>query len=217
MTKDADRWTRAPDDPVYGGKLLLPSFGIQVTQSNPRTRAYRTRSTITHKPREEWVAVPVVDPGIPREVSDAAREAIKNNKKTSSAGSRFWELSGGVARCAECGLALTPITAKRKKSGKVDYYYCCLGHYQRKICSNNKNYRAEELEARVASGVWLLLRDPEKVLAHIDEHIAQEALHDPTGEAKVLKERVAGIERKIARAQDLAIGVSSPKRSSARK
>nr|MBA3951363.1 recombinase zinc beta ribbon domain-containing protein [Rubrobacter sp.] len=159
----------------------------------------------THKPREEWVAVPVADPGIPREVVDAAREAIKDNKKTSSAGSRFWELSGGVARCAGCGSALTPLTVNRKNRGKVDHYYRCLGHHQRRICPNNRHYRAEELEARVAGGVWLLFRDPEKVLAHIDERIEREALRDPAEEAKVWEERIAGLDRKISRAQDLAI------------
>ena len=178
----------------------------QVSEAGPGgKRAYRTRSTTTHKPREEWVAVPVADPGIPRELVDAAREAIKDNKKTSSAGSRFWELSGGVARCAECGSALTPLTVNRKGRGKVDHYYRCLGHYQRRICPNNKHYRADELEARVAQGIWLLFRDPEKVMAHLDERIEREALRDPAEEAKVWEERISALEKKISRAQDLAI------------
>ena len=34
---------------------------------------------ILWKPREEWVAVPVPDSGIPRQVADAARDAVKDN------------------------------------------------------------------------------------------------------------------------------------------
>jgi hypothetical protein len=51
-------------------------------------------------PREEWIGIPVPDPGIPREWVLAAREAIKDNERVSR---RFWELTGGVLRCAACG------------------------------------------------------------------------------------------------------------------
>ena len=53
-------------------------------------------SKITHKPREEWIGIPVPDAGIPREVVQAARTMLENNTATSAASSRFWELSGGV-------------------------------------------------------------------------------------------------------------------------
>ncbi len=35
MPGKQSKWNRSPDDPVYGGKLLLPSFGIYVTRSDP--------------------------------------------------------------------------------------------------------------------------------------------------------------------------------------
>src|SRR5215210_9305689 len=73
----------------------------QIAEPSPDGRLYRKTAKTTAKSKEEWIAVPVPDPGIPREVVDAAREARKDNKKCSSAGSRFWELSGGVSRCAE--------------------------------------------------------------------------------------------------------------------
>jgi len=43
----------------------------------------------TEKDRSEWIAVPVPDSGIPREWVDAAREAVRNNKKPSSTGRRY--------------------------------------------------------------------------------------------------------------------------------
>jgi site-specific DNA recombinase len=178
----------------------------QVSEVRPSgERVYRTRSTTTPKPREEWIAVPVPHPGIPRATVDAARRAIKDNKKTSSAGSRFWELSGGVARCKECGRALTPQTLKRKKRGKVDYYYRCLGHWHEGACSNKKHHRAEDLELRVASGVASLFGDRDTLLSHIDERIRQETESNPEREAIVWTKRIAALDRKISRAQDLAI------------
>lgn len=43
MAKDKSKWTRSPDDPIYTGEILLPSFGLRVTRSSPRTEAYPTR------------------------------------------------------------------------------------------------------------------------------------------------------------------------------
>jgi hypothetical protein len=40
--------------------------------------------------REEWIGVPVPDPGIPREWVLAARDAIKNNEKVFNCGRRFY-------------------------------------------------------------------------------------------------------------------------------
>lgn len=63
-------------------------------------KTYPTIKKSVPVPREEWIGVPVPDPGIPRERVLAAREAIKNNKRVSNCGRRFWELTGGVLRCA---------------------------------------------------------------------------------------------------------------------
>jgi hypothetical protein len=45
VTRDKRKWTQTPADPYYSGKLLLPSFGIEVdgievTRSAPRTEVY---------------------------------------------------------------------------------------------------------------------------------------------------------------------------------
>ncbi len=61
-------------------------------------RRYVTRTQYVNKPREEWIAVPVPDAGVPRELVDRGRAALRDNEKCSSAGRRFWELSGGIVR-----------------------------------------------------------------------------------------------------------------------
>ena len=45
MTRDKRKWTHTLADPYYSGKLLLPSFGIEVdgievTRSAPRSKVY---------------------------------------------------------------------------------------------------------------------------------------------------------------------------------
>jgi site-specific DNA recombinase len=54
-------------------------------------RTYKKKNSCIERPKEEWIAVPVPDSGIPREWVDAAREAIKANGKISNAGHRVWE------------------------------------------------------------------------------------------------------------------------------
>ncbi|HLM77048.1 MAG TPA: recombinase family protein [Rubrobacteraceae bacterium] len=61
----------------------------QVVVNTPEGSVYRKKRKVVEKPRNEWIAVPVPDAGIPRESVDAAREAIANNPRLSSAGHRF--------------------------------------------------------------------------------------------------------------------------------
>jgi hypothetical protein len=79
----------------------------------------RKKDQYVQRPKEEWVAVPVPDSGIPREWVDTVRDALKSNRVPSSAGRRVWEISGGIIKCVECGrnmmihsvLALAPRAA----------------------------------------------------------------------------------------------------------
>lgn len=75
----------------------------QVAEHGPEGRRYRKVQRTVRKPHNEWVAVPVPDAGIPRELVDTARERIRYNARTSKAGDDFWELSGGVFFCGGCG------------------------------------------------------------------------------------------------------------------
>ncbi len=72
----------------------------RVTQSKRKVAANRFAYKTSVKPKEDWIAIPVPQSGIPQEWVDRAREAIRNNRRPSSASLRFWELSGGVMRCA---------------------------------------------------------------------------------------------------------------------
>jgi site-specific DNA recombinase len=66
-------------------------------------RRYRKKVRTRERPVEERLYVPVPYAGIPRELVDAARAAIRDNRRPSNAGRRFWELSGGILRCEVCG------------------------------------------------------------------------------------------------------------------
>jgi site-specific DNA recombinase len=74
-------------------------------------RRYKKRVRYVLRPREEWIAVPVPDSGVPREVVDSARRTIKYNRAPSNAGRRFWELSGG----------LRPLRSVRPRYGFTHY------------------------------------------------------------------------------------------------
>ena len=78
---------------------------------------------ITPRPEEEWIAVPVPDSGILREWVDLARETIADNVKFSQNNNRPWELSGGIARCAECRWAMRAHSVQSAKSTHVNHYY----------------------------------------------------------------------------------------------
>src|SRR3712207_4065978 len=56
---------------------------------------YRKIKKSVPVPREDWIAVPVPDSGIPREWVMAARSSIEGNRWFSNAGHRVWELTGG--------------------------------------------------------------------------------------------------------------------------
>ena len=98
----------------------------QVSELGPNgERTYRKKGHYVQRPKEEWVAVPVPDSGIPREWVDVAREALKGNSVPSSAGRRVWELSGGIIKCSECGrnMMIHSVLAARAK-GRRFYYRC---------------------------------------------------------------------------------------------
>jgi site-specific DNA recombinase len=84
----------------------------QEAVNGPDGEPYKKRVKITQRPGEEWIAVPVPDSGIPREWIDLARDAIKDNVKFPRNNDRPWVLSGGIARCAECGWTMTTHTVR---------------------------------------------------------------------------------------------------------
>lgn len=147
----------------------------RVSEPGENGRIYRRRRKVTEKPREEWIGVTVPDAGLEREVVEAAREAIRNNRKTSNVGHRFWELSGGVSQCAECGRSLVT-SVSYGRNNKPYFYYVCPRNYEHHwgACPSTKCHRAKELEERVWSLVSGLLKDPERLRAGLERTIEEE-------------------------------------------
>jgi hypothetical protein len=137
----------------------------QVAEVGENGRRYRRRSKNTTKPPKEWVAVPVPDPGVPREWVDAAREAIKDNRRPPSSNRRFWELSGSLLCCGCCGHVMRQ-DARVREDGALFYYRCShRWHSGRDACPNGKGFNANKREPPVWRFVSTLLQNPSKVRA----------------------------------------------------
>jgi hypothetical protein len=172
-------------------------------------RHYRRRAKHAPKPRSEWIAVPVPDPGIPRAWAGAAREATVQNERTSKNGGRFWELSGGILRCASCGWSMSTTTVKTcGSSGKPNHYYRCQKQLSRvEGCENCKTHRADVVEPRVWEFVSSLLKDPERLHAGLQDMSKRERdglRGNPDREAKAWAEKLADTNQKRTRFQDMA-------------
>ncbi len=152
------------------------------------------------------MAVPVPESGIPRALVDAARIAIRDNRRPSRSGYKFWELSG-LLRCSSCGYMMNSRSAGGGKSRERRYfYYRCGGYYgSRNGCDHAKNHRAEEVEARVWEYVRGHLEDPEALRADLEHMIEMERgnMHgDPEKKAHLWVDKLAETDRLRARAQD---------------
>jgi site-specific DNA recombinase len=178
----------------------------QVAEAGSNKRRYRRRTTTVIKPKEEWVAVPVPDAGIPREWVEAARAAIAQNRAPSLAGHRFWELSSGIFHCGECGRRMSPTTVNAARGHH--YYRCPTRQIDGKdACPVSKNFRADEVEPLIWVFVSDLLSSPEclqKGLETMLEHERNGFHGDPEREAKVWLEQLADAERKRSSFQDMA-------------
>ena len=97
----------------------------QVSEPGPNGRRYKQQDKWDLKPKDEWIAVPVPDAGIPQEWVETARETIKDNKAVSSAAHRFWELSGGIFCCGCCGRRMTPHSTLAPRAKTRRFYYRC--------------------------------------------------------------------------------------------
>jgi site-specific DNA recombinase len=182
----------------------------QVVELGPNGKRYRRQRGATEKPREQWIAVPVPDSEIPRELIEAAREAIAENRRPSSAGGRFWELSSGLLVCGNCGRRMTTCRRRRDtNTTKYYYHYRCpkrqvegAGAYLHK-----KHYRAGEIEGTVWRVVSGFMKDPEQLRADLEEMIKRERgsmRGDPEKEAETWLRKLAEADRKRSGFQDLA-------------
>jgi site-specific DNA recombinase len=173
-------------------------------------RRYHRKQVSTLKPREEWTGVPVPAGWVPRPLVEAAREAIKDNITPSKAGSgeRFWELSGGIIFCGECGRRMTPDCKKDRNTEVSYYYYRCNTHRDKgsEACPNRKKRRAEHAEAEVWSFVSSLLQNPEELKRGLERLIEdQKSTIEPKRDTRALLRRIEEFNQQRARAQALAI------------
>jgi len=179
----------------------------QVAETGPNGKTYRRRVKTVDKPREEWIAVPVPDAGIPRELVDAARTRVNQNARVSSSGARFWELSGGLVGCGLCGRRMTPSTTV--KGGKTYHYYRCDKRWQDgpSACSHEKHHRADKLERMVWEFVLDYLKSPEKLRVGLERMLEEKRKGlrgDPERQVRTWLDKLTEADRMRAGYQELA-------------
>ncbi len=173
-------------------------------------RRYVWRQKIVWKPREEWVAVPVPDSGIPRQWADAAREAVKDNPSVRLVSDyRVYELAG-VFVCGVCGRRMT--TNRKAKSPPATghyHYYICPSRINDGYdsCAQVKGFRAEPMEELVWQSVRALMLDPTSLRDALERMVEEErsvVRRDPGQDIRRCLEQLASLDRKRSGFQDMA-------------
>jgi site-specific DNA recombinase len=170
-------------------------------------RLYRRSVKVVPKPKEEWIAVPVPDSGVPRDLVDATREVVLKNKPNSNGGDRFWELSGGILRCGVCGRRMRTCTTRKKDGRRYFYYACAKHHKERDTCPNRRSYRAQDLETAVQRVISDLLANPSELREAFEAALQRERdgehgdLHQ---EAQIWLEKLEEAERMRHGFQEIA-------------
>jgi site-specific DNA recombinase len=174
-------------------------------------RSYRKSKKSTWNPRDKWIAVPIPDAGIPRQLVDAARQNLKEklSRRTSMAALRFWELSGSILRCGCCGRAFSSIPVSSRGEPRRFYYRCPTRAVNGlEACQMRTNYRAETIEAQVWETVSGILTRPEQLRADLEEMIDQERKSnlrgDPELERKAWMDKLAETDRMRSSYQEQA-------------
>jgi hypothetical protein len=170
---------------------------------------YRDVRARTQKPREEWIAIPDPDAGVPWEVAERARRNVELRLPAPEAGMRVWELSDGFAACAECGRGMSSRTVapKRRKRGPYHYYVCARKDEERgRAGCLNRSHRAEPLEARVRGSALRLIEDPNTLRKQVEQQARAERESKPwlrdAREAESARERLAKLELVEDRCRD---------------
>jgi hypothetical protein len=149
--------------------------------------------------------VPSPDVGVPSERAQEARRRVLSNRRHSSAGRRFWELSGGVLFCP-CGRRIAAHTAPKK--GNYDFYYVCgLRRSNHKECEHGTKYhRAEEPEKKVRALVLGFVSKPDEVRRRVEEYVRSERnrLSHASRELDGWERRMRDVERRCSNLIDLA-------------
>ncbi|CAN5734436.1 recombinase family protein [soil metagenome] len=173
-------------------------------------RRYVWRQKIVWKPREEWVAVPVPDSGIPRQWADAACNAVKDNPSVRMISDyRVYELDG-VFACGVCGRRMTKNRKpKSPPSEGYYYYYICPSRINNDYdsCAQVRGFRAEPVEEQVWEAVRSLMLEPAALQDALERMVEEErsvVRGDPDRDVRRCLEQLAAHERKRSGFQDMA-------------
>jgi site-specific DNA recombinase len=181
----------------------------QVSESGPNGREYRWRHKVRKNPPEQWIAIPVPDAGLPRELVDAARDMVRDNRRHTNKGRRFFEL-GGLLYCGACSKKMQYYASLTK--GRLYSYYKCRrvvrdGNNACPAGQSRPSHRAEDLERRVWESVSGLMQDPERLRNDLEKMIdleREQRRGDPGRDAEAWHEKLAEAEKMRAGYQDLA-------------
>ena len=172
---------------AYRGVVWYPKRKVTQLDPDPQNGYRRPHRTALYS-REEQVAIPVVDSGIPHEVIDAAREAIRENHLNRGTGHRVYELAG-IVRCAEC---MNLLSTNRKMSGTKHYfYYRCARNQRHGLvgCEMRRHFRAEVLERAVLMAVLDVVKDKDELIRKAEEDFEEKRreLMDPVHNISVAR------------------------------
>lgn len=176
----------------------------RVTTDGAEGREYKWRYSVQKNPREAWIAIPIPESGIPREIVEAAREMIQHNRPPGSTGRRVWQLPSGSVRCSGCGTRMTQYASAA--GGRIYAYYRCarLARLGKGSCPSlegyrsRKNHKAENVELLVWEFVSNLMKDPAQLREDLERMIELEkngSHGDPEVEAKAWLDKLAEVDQ----------------------
>ncbi len=187
---------RMVENDVYKGIWWYGQNRVKLTPMGDRKRTWQKID------RDEWVAIPVPDSGIPHEVIDSARDAVDRAYRPRKESRFDYELRGMV-RCACCGTLMNGYSAGKKDGPKKRYYRCQqLRKFGRSKYPDGAARNADNLEREVMRHVDSLLENPEKVRAQLDAAIEAETTRNPDEDAIGWLRIVEECDHKRANYQD---------------
>jgi len=176
----------------------------RVSTNGTEGREYKWRYSVHKNPQEQWIAIPIPEAGIPREIVEAAREMIQDNRPPGSTGRRFWQLPSGSVRCSGCRTRMTQYASAA--GGRIYAYYRCsrLARLGKGSCPSlegyrsRKNHRAEHVERLVWEFVSDLMKDPAQLRDDLERMIELEkngAHGDPEIESKAWLDKLTELSQ----------------------
>ena len=134
-------------------------------------KRYVTRTAVTTKDRNDWIAVPV-PAYLPRELVEQARLMIQSRTGLERKHqARQWELKG-ILRCS-CGQNMITNTS-RYKDNAYHYYRCKRASAYGPDACPQRMIRIEQVEPLVRDFVFGVLSDPDTIQRGLDSLIQRE-------------------------------------------